>query len=80
MNRAFDSGDFVRDLGIVLVREFEKARKATTPGLVGDAMERPVQRGLEQVLPHGMVESVGEGDADLERHRSRDADPFGLGR
>ena len=59
MNRAFDSGDFVRDLGIELVREFEKARKATTPGLVGDAMERPVQRRLEQVLPHGV--GVGSG-------------------
>ena len=59
MKASFDPGEFVRSMGCELVREFEKARMATTPDLVGDAMEHPVRRRLEQVLPQGV--GVGSG-------------------
>ena len=42
-----------------MVREFDNARQATTPELVGDAMEQPVRDRLEQILPRGIA--VGSG-------------------
>ena len=47
------------DVGHDLVRDFGKARKATTPGLVGGAIEFPVRDRLEKILPHGI--GVGSG-------------------
>ena len=59
MKPSFDPSEFVRNIGCELVRDFGKARMATTPDLVGDAMERPVRRRLEQILPLGI--GVGSG-------------------
>lgn len=59
MKASFDAAEFVREIGDDLVRDFKKARKATTPGLVGDAMEHPVRSRLEQILPQGI--GVGSG-------------------
>lgn len=59
MKASFDPAGLVRDIGHDLVRDFGKARKATTPELVGDAMEQPVKNRLEQILPKGI--GVGSG-------------------
>ncbi len=59
MQPAFDSADFIRRIGCDLVRAFGDAREATTPELVGDAMEQPVRDRLEQILPRGI--GVGSG-------------------
>ena len=55
----FNATDFITRLGHSLINEFEEARQATTPQLVGEAMETPVRRRLEQVLPRGI--GVGSG-------------------
>ena len=59
MKPTFDPADFVRRIGHDLIRAFESARQATTPELVGDAIERPVRDRLEQILPRGI--GVGSG-------------------
>ena len=59
MKTSFDPGEFVRNIGHDLVQDFGRARQATTPELVGDAMEQPVRDRLEQVLPKGIA--VGSG-------------------
>lgn len=59
MKQTFDPADFVRRVGHDLVRAFENARVATTPTLVGDAMEGPVRDQLGQILPRGI--GVGSG-------------------
>ena len=59
MTQTFDPAEFVRDVGHDLVTDFARARTATTPGLVGDAMEQPVRQRLEQILPQGI--GVGSG-------------------
>ena len=59
MKAGFDPADFVRRIGRDLVRAFDDARQATTPELVGDAMEQPVRDRLEQILPRGIA--VGSG-------------------
>ena len=59
MQSAFDPAEFVRRIGRDLVRAFGDARAATTPELVGDAMEQPVRDRLEQILPRGI--GVGSG-------------------
>ena len=59
MEASFDSAQFVADVGHDLVTAFTRARKGTTPGLVGDATERPVRDRLEQILPRGIA--VGSG-------------------
>ena len=59
MNSKFVPAEFIRDIGCDLVREFGNARKATTPSLVGSAMENPVRERLRQVLPRGI--DVGSG-------------------
>ena len=73
MQRNFDSGKFVSRIGQDLVREFDNARQATTPELVGDAMEQPVRDRLEQILPRGIA--VGSGCAiDTKGGTSRQMD------
>ena len=47
MKRAFDPAAFVRGIGHDLVRDFGSAREATTPELVGDAMELRGRERLE---------------------------------
>ena len=56
----FNATEFVVRLGQDLVRDFERAREqATTSGLKGAAIEKPVRDRLEQVLPRGIA--VGSG-------------------
>ena len=55
----FDANAFVENLGQGLIREFEEARQATTGPLIGAAIETPVRKRLEQILPRGIA--VGSG-------------------
>ena len=59
MDKSFDSARFVRNVGITLVSEFEKARSATTAELVASAMETAARRQLEQILPTGVAVGTG---------------------
>ena len=59
MGKGFDGAEFVNDIGILLVHAYDGARRATTPGLVGSAIENPVRTLLATVLPSGL--SVGTG-------------------
>ena len=59
MDSTFDAAEFVKDIGVLLVHAYDGARKATTPGLVGSAIENPVRSRLATVLPNGL--SVGTG-------------------
>lgn len=59
MVRQFDSKGFISRIGQRLVGQFDDARMATTPSLIGDAMEKPVKDQLEQILPRGIA--VGSG-------------------
>ena len=59
LDRTFDPDFFIRRIGQRLVDEFNDARAATTPGTVGSAMEQPVRRQLQQILPRGIA--VGSG-------------------
>ena len=51
----FDSIDFIGRLGHSLVRQVEEARQATTRPLIGAAIESPVRKRLEQILPRGIA-------------------------
>ena len=59
MDHAFDVDKHIARTGARLVREFDEARAATSPTAVGDAMEFPVRKQLEQLLPRGIA--VGSG-------------------
>ena len=59
MRQTFNPAEFVKDVGRDLVTEFTKARKATTPDLIGDAMEEPIRKRLEQILPEGIGAGSG---------------------
>ena len=59
MNSTFNAAEFIKDIGVLLVHAYDGARKATTPGLVGSAIENPVRSLLATVLPSGL--SVGTG-------------------
>ena len=60
MTKSFSSAGYVATLGELLVMEFEVARRlATTPGLIGEAMEHPVRKRLEQILPGGIALGSG---------------------
>ena len=59
MDTTFDPDTFIRRIGQRLVNEFDDARAATTPGTVGSAMEEPVRKQLQQILPRGIA--VGSG-------------------
>ena len=59
MNREFDANDFIDRIGRRLVAQFDDAKTATTPSLIGGAMEKPVRDQLEQILPRGIA--VGSG-------------------
>ena len=59
MEPTFDTNAFMENLGQSLIREFEEARQATTGPLIGAAIETPVRKRLEQVLPRGIA--VGSG-------------------
>ena len=73
MDQTFDPDEFIARIGKRLVNQFDDARAATTPGMIGDAMEQPVRDQLEQVLPRGIA--VGEGAViDSEGGTSRQTD------
>ena len=59
MQNTFDSANYVKDVGERLVTAYKGARKTTTPGLVGSAIENSVRCELECLLPRGI--SVGTG-------------------
>ena len=59
MDSTFDVDRYVARIGTRLVQEFDDARAATSPTAVGDAMEWPVKKQLEQLLPRGI--GVGSG-------------------
>ena len=59
MKDMFDPDAFIQRIGCRLVEEFEIARNATSPSTVGAAMEQPVRKQLEQILPRGI--GVGTG-------------------
>ena len=59
MNESFSAADFTKTVGDDLVNDFDKARKATTPGSIGSAMESSVRTRLNQLLPRGI--EVGSG-------------------
>ena len=59
MEKTFDAAAYIDRIGKRLVVDFGEARQATTPGLVGGAMEMPVRKQLEQILPRGIA--VGSG-------------------
>lgn len=73
MKSKFDAAEHVKRLGESLVRACEDARQATAPGEVGNAIEHPIRRRLEQVLPRGI--GVGAGFViDSEGGTSRQMD------
>jgi hypothetical protein len=51
MEQKFDPNSYLQDIAEDLIRDFAKAGKATTPGLVGGARETPTRRKLESLLP-----------------------------
>ena len=55
----FNSKEFLKELSEELVTNFEKASRATTPGLTGSAREHEVRKKLENALPAGV--GVGTG-------------------
>ena len=58
--KSFSPYEYAATVGELLVMEFEFARKlATTPGLIGEAMEHPVRNRLEQLLPRGLAAGSG---------------------
>ncbi len=59
MKSTFDSVQYIKRVGDRLVDAIADARTATTPGLVGSAIEYPVRTHLEQILPRGIA--VGQG-------------------
>lgn len=59
MQSQFDATEYIARVGRRLIRHFEEARQATTPSLIGTAIEVPVRKELEQILPRGIA--VGSG-------------------
>lgn len=59
VEKTFDVDAYISRIGERLVREFDDAKSATSPTAVGDAMEHPVRKQLEQILPRGIA--VGSG-------------------
>lgn len=73
MDESFDSFGYVEQVGRDLVRDFDRARTATTPGLVGSAMERSVRKALKTLLPYGAA--IGSGCViDSQHQTSRQMD------
>ena len=59
MEDTFDPVSYANSVGEDLVTAFDRAGKATTPGLVGGARENAARNKLEQLLPPGI--GVGSG-------------------
>ena len=73
VDQKFDVDAFIARIGKRLVEQFDDARAATSPSTVGAAMEQPVKKQLEQILPRGIA--VGSGFViDSEGGTSRQTD------
>lgn len=59
MTKKFDSKGFIKEISEDIVSNFDRAAKATTPGLKGAAREHEIRRKLESLLPSGV--GVGSG-------------------
>ena len=59
MDKKFDSFAYVEQVGVDLVNDFEKARRGTTPTLVGSAMEKATRDKLNQLLPRALAAGSG---------------------
>ena len=59
MTSSFDPDAFVQRIGRRLIEQFDEARTATSPSTVGAAMETPVRKQLEQLLPRGIAVASG---------------------
>ena len=59
MRKNFDTFEYVNDLGIDLIRDFEKAGKTTHPHSVGEGKEKSAINKLKDILPSGI--GVGSG-------------------
>lgn len=65
MTKNFDSRKFIRETSEGLISSFDKASRATTPGLIGAARESTVRTNLESLLPT----SVGVGSGCVIDHQ-----------
>jgi hypothetical protein len=59
MERTFRTTEFLKDLAQDLVTSFDRAGRATTPGLVGAARESAVRKQIESVFPP--ISAIGSG-------------------
>ena len=73
MENTFDPDAFILRVGRRLIEKFDDAKTATSPSTIGAAMEQPVRKQLEQMLPRGI--GVGSGFIiDSYEGTSRQAD------
>jgi hypothetical protein len=73
--KGFDSKEFLKELSQDLVVSFDRAARATTPGLIGSAKENVVRKRLENALPSGV--GVGTGCViDHKGNASKQQDVF----
>ncbi len=73
MDSTFSARDFVSSLAQDLVESFDKAGRATTPGLVGSAREQAVRLKLEKLFPQAV--GVGTGCViDVQNNTSKQTD------
>jgi len=73
MDGSFLVKDYVQTLAQELIEGFERAGKATTPGLVGSAREKAVRKKLEQLFPQAVGVATGC-VIDVENRASRQTD------
>lgn len=73
MDGTFLVKDYVQTLAQELIEGFERAGKATTPGLVGSAREKAVRKKLEQLFPQAVGVATGC-VIDVENRASRQTD------
>lgn len=59
MEENFDPITYANSVGKDLVSAFERANRATTPGLVGSAKEKAARNKLEHILPAGIGVGCG---------------------
>ena len=73
MSNTFDSIAYMNYIAERLIRDFEIAGQATTPGLIGNARETEIRRNLAQILPP--TADIGTGCViDTYGHTSDQAD------
>lgn len=73
MTQVFDSKFFIKEISEELIQNFDRASRATTPGLKGAARENEIRKKLENLLPRGV--GIGTGCViDHEGNASRQQD------